>query len=649
MMPRTRRFVRTLLALLLVGGCFALILAPLLAPAQAATSPTPSAPPGNLVISQVQFGTSNNQAKEFIELFNRSCSTPIPLSGLAFKWSNGSGGFQDMVFNPPIPAGAEIKPGSYYLLAYSLGVSKLGIAPDAIYTKGIPSSSGGVAVFAAGNLSTALDQAGFDIDGYFEGTQIKLSNQTGDVSYVRQTPFGGTYVDSNNNSLDFSKLSPSKPHNSSQTGVCGTPIPTSTPSATPTSSFQPQVIINEIAWYGTIADYTADWIELYNPTTSDVDLHGWTLEALDGIPSIDLDGVIKAGGFYLLVHSNTSSFATNTPTPAATPACRAFRTADNVRIDQYFTGDLSSYGEVLYLLKPNGAISDTANRTGGSWPAGSYTNHASMERHAVVPDSDTAWYTYAGTPTNFVHDCAGNRVYGTPGYANWAATVTATPSPIPTRYKTATPRPPTPFAHMVINEFLPRAGYDWNQDGTVDVFDEFVELKNLGPIPAQLSGWKIDVISPGGTSSYALSGTLQTDQRAVFYSLKTHLSLYDSGGTVRLINNRGIVVDARTYGPVQAPDQSICRIPDGFYWRFPCFPTPGLENSLTGTLPVPPPVIASQPPPCTLSDIIPDPFKQAECYGFGADVFNPAYWDDQSGFLNIPVPDEINKNSATVK
>jgi hypothetical protein len=116
-----------------------------------------------------------------------------------------------------------------------------------------------------------------------------------------------------------------------------------------------------------------------------------------------------------------------------------------------------------------------------------------------------------------------------------------------------------------------------------------------------------------------------------------------------LTNTRGIIVDARSYGPVESPDQSHCRIPDGYYWRFPCFPTPGTENSLTGVAPVPPPVVASQQPPCLMADIVPAPFRDAECYGFGADMFNPKYWDDQSGFNEFPVMDNLSKGRAVVK
>ena len=203
---------------------------------------------------------------------------------------------------------------------------------------------------------------------------------------------------------------------------------------------------------------------------------------------------------------------------------------------------------------------------------------------------------------------------------------------------------------MVLNEFLPRAGHDYNQDGAVDVFDEFIEVKNLGPISGNLNGWKIDVISSAGSSSYSLpSKVLQPNERAVYYGSVTHISLHDSGGTVRLTNARGIIIDARGYDPVNDPDQSTCRLPDGYYWRFPCFPTPGNENSQTGIAPIPPPNTGGHPAPCLLADTVPDAFRLAECNGFGSDIFNAKYWDDQSGFRDFPVLDMLNKWLAIVK
>jgi hypothetical protein len=439
-----------------------------------------------------------------------------------------------------------------------------------------------------------------------------------------------------------------------------TPTAQNPATATPVPGYG-SVVINEIGWAGTTASSADKWIELYNTKPYPIDLSGWTLSdrydliGTSGIITLTTAGspdgktqpIIPANGFFVIAH-DMGVFQGLTPDYVDgnlnLPACFA----------PVYCGD-----ELLLRESPElfSALIDTANQSSYYWLAGSLSGRRSMERAGPggpVPDTSSAWLTYVGSPPPpacpahpNVHDRNGNPVNGTPGCPNWSSIVTATAPPTATRYKTATPLPPTPFAHMVLNEILPRAGFDWNNDGKVDIYDEFVEIKNLGPINASLSGWRIDVISPGGGSSYSLpTTTLTPGQRAVYFSSTSKLSLWDSGGTVRLINNRGIVVDAYTYGPAENADQSACRIPDGRFWTFPCVPTPGDENTVNGLVPAPP---TETTPPCLLADTVPLPFKLAECNGFGADVYNPKYWDDQSGFSNFPVPDVLNKGDETVK
>ena len=52
------------------------------------------------------------------------------------------------------------------------------------------------------------------------------------------------------------------------------------------------VVINEIAWGGTAASSSDEWLELFNTTNQAITLTNWTLNASDGIPSITLSGVI---------------------------------------------------------------------------------------------------------------------------------------------------------------------------------------------------------------------------------------------------------------------------------------------------------------------------------------------------------------------
>jgi len=64
------------------------------------------------------------------------------------------------------------------------------------------------------------------------------------------------------------------------------------------------VVINELAWAGTAAGTTDEWIELYNNTDRDIDRTGWRLVSDDGSPNITLSGTIPAHGFFLLERSD---------------------------------------------------------------------------------------------------------------------------------------------------------------------------------------------------------------------------------------------------------------------------------------------------------------------------------------------------------
>ncbi len=439
--------------------------------------------------------------------------------------------------------------------------------------------------------------------------------------------------------------------------------PTSTPTATPVPFYTyHNIIINEVGWAGTQYSSSDQWIELFNNTLSDIVLDGWQLFGENNTlgtnigntqAALNLTGTIPSGGYFIIA-KRSDVFKYNGTTYATVN-----QVDPNLNLYQ-----CPGCGGYLQLKGPSSfATIDSANYYSyyiGAWPAGSLSNQASMERAcpappvhlpAIIPDdSQNAWFTYAGTPGS-IKDQGGNPVYGTPGQGNWACGQVATPSPVPTRTKRPTPIPPKPYAHMVINEFLPRAGYDWNGDGSVDVYDEFIEVENLGPIAGTLSGWKLDLQSFAGNSSYALpSKTLQPGERVVYYGSVSHILLHDSGGTVRLLNPSGAVIDARGYDVVTEADQSYCRIPDGNgYWTHPCFPTPGNQNALTGTIPSAPPAAANLPPVCQLPDTAPDAFRLAECNPFGADVMNPKYWDDQAGQGEFIAPDAYNKWHTVVQ
>ncbi len=129
------------------------------------------------------------------------------------------------------------------------------------------------------------------------------------------------------------------------------------------------VAISEIAWMGTVASYNDEWIELYNRTSSPVDLTGWTLRAADGTPSISLSGTIPPGGYFLLERTDDDS-------------------VPGVVADQIYAGALSNDGEDL-VLRDSASVIDRVNCSSG-WFAGHNDGRVPMVRVDTSVDGSLA-------------------------------------------------------------------------------------------------------------------------------------------------------------------------------------------------------------------------------------------------------------------
>lgn len=144
------------------------------------------------------------------------------------------------------------------------------------------------------------------------------------------------------------------------------------------------VVINEIAWMGSIDSPNDEWIELYN-TGGSIVLDGWTLS--DGVDfSIALRGTLEAGSFAVLERTDDTS---------------APGTAFLV-----YTGALPNTGTTLTLKRQDGGIEDQV-AGGGDWAAIGGDNTT----------KETPQYTAGGWITNTA----------TPGAAN--ETVSSAPLP----------------------------------------------------------------------------------------------------------------------------------------------------------------------------------------------------------------------------
>jgi len=273
---------------------------------------------------------------------------------------------------------------------------------------------------------------------------------------------------------------------------------------------------------------------------------GWTLT--DGADiTISLSGSLAAYSFYLLERTDDTTVA-------------------DIAADRIYTGSLRDSGEVLQLLGPAGELVDSANSSGGGWPAGSSSPKASMERRGGG-DFSGNWGTYTGYNGNGL-DASGNSIRGTPRRINSLFFPTPTPTGIPSR--------------IVINEVLIRPRHDWEGTGGVTTGDEFIELYNAGPLPVFLKGWWLDDVANGGSKPYDLPGvTISPRGFAVFFRTKTKIALNDSGDTVRLLAPDGRLIDQISYLRIRAANLSYGRLTDGSdNMRYGLWPTPRMPNLL---------------------------------------------------------------------
>jgi hypothetical protein len=471
-----------------------------------------------------------------------------------------------------------------------------------------------------------------------------------------------------------------------------------------------------------------EFIEIYNPTGSPVDISGWKINASGETGSVETKATVPAstllrsGQYYLIANSNASGGYTNTDAPAnltygtsiADTGGIALLRSDNTIIDQVGMSPGSAYkeGSTLAPLTENinrsyerklGGSSDSCVDTNNN--ASDFQNKAPSDPHnysfplslcgtlkpspattvttitgdspdpSVVNGTFTVSVTVTGgssTPTGIVNisgantNCtitlssSGSGSCSTVNFTtSGAKTLTATylgdnthaassdtePHQVSSvsTFKTPTPifvapAPPPPL--IAINEFVPRPGHDWNDDGIVNVGDEYIELLNHGTVDVNLSGYRLDDEVNIGSSPYSLpSKVLKPGERFVFYGSETGLLLSDGGDGVRLLKPNGQLMDAYNYSVAGYPDQSYCRLPDNGGaddWNKNCYPTPGFQNSLSGDFAVSPNV--SEEPLCPIADTLPDDFVLAECDPFGQHIWSPEYWDKTGWYKNKILP-----------
>ena len=480
-------------------------------------------------------GTLASAYDEWIELHNPG-ATSIDLTG----WHLVLGEDKSIPLIGSLPA------YGFYLMERTDDSTIADISADLIYTGGLKNSGDRLRLFdPSGGLVDSADYAG----GWPAGdaasrfSMERLGGEGIPGNWITFAGSGGNGVDAAGNPIPGTPRQPNSVFAPTATST-PTPTPTAEPALTP---YPPQsVLINEIAWAGTLASANDEWLELHNPGSEDINLTGWTLTDGNDI-NVALSGVIPSYSFYLLERTDDTSVA-------------------DVSADRIYSGCLSNKGETLFLIDPTGNLVDSANLSGGKWPAGEAFSRTSMERRGGE-DLSGNWGTFTGY-YGVGLDANGNPIPGTPRSTNSLFFPTPVPTWIPSR--------------VVINEVLIRPHYDWEGDGSMSTNDEFIEIYNRGPSTVNIQGWFLDDIPDGGSRPFELpSMKLHPGDFAVFFRSQTRIALNDSGDTVRLLAQNGRVLDQIQYLKVRAYNLSYGCLPDGRkYLYYGLWPTPGGPNVL---------------------------------------------------------------------
>lgn len=363
------------------------------------TGITPPAPQAHVVISEVYGGGGNSGAtykNDFIELYNPT-NAAVDLTGWSVQYASatGTGAWNTTPLTGSIPA------KGFYLVQEAIGAGgTLNLpTPDATGTLALSGTTGKVLLANTTTAQTGIkptgaqiiDLVGFGTANGFEGTAVALapSNTTSIERKATSTStaatlalggteeFAGNGYDSDNNNTDF---------------VAQTPNPQNSTVVEPTGANH--VVISEVYGGGgnTGATYKNDFIELYNPTNTDVSLTGWSVQyaSATGTGSWNtapLSGTIKAKSFYLIQAAAGTGGTLNLPTPDATSSLNLSGTTGKVA--------LSNTTTALSGANPTGAsIIDlvgfgTANGYEGTAPAPAATNTTSVERKANATSTAT--------------------------------------------------------------------------------------------------------------------------------------------------------------------------------------------------------------------------------------------------------------------
>jgi len=276
--------VKGVILSLILASMIAILHSPVSALAQSIQGST------TIVISEISMGTSASASNEFVELYNNA-KTDIDVSNWTIYYKSSTG--KTWTKKASLPQNTIIHSHDYLLIASELS------GADVKLSSGLAQTGGTVQL--RDTNGTNIDMVGWGTADTSE-LQAATAAQADEVVYRQFDDQTQTMIDSDNNFSDFDISSTATPKLPPAIEIPAPDITTTYPVIS-LSELLPDPVAPQ-------SDTSDEFIELYNPNNTEVNLSGWILKDAGGASYILKDKTIPSLG-YLTITSAESSLSLN--------------------------------------------------------------------------------------------------------------------------------------------------------------------------------------------------------------------------------------------------------------------------------------------------------------------------------------------------
>ena len=302
----------------------------------------------------------------------------------------------------------------------------------------------------------------------------------------------------------------------------------------------PGIIINEIQAAGTSAN--DEFIELYNPSSSSVDISKWSIQYRGGSgasyykKNFEDKNIISAGGYFLIAHSGAGNYAGTEP------------------YDMSWSQSLSSTGGTIFLVNNQNSLVSGAD--------------ASIVDKVGYGASSDYEKASAKNPNNVQSI---GRLDGKDTDDNSQDFTIQDPSPGKENKKMEEkiPEPPKIYCDKIqITELFPNP--------LKVKYEEYIELYNGTTENIDLLGWALHDASKSGKYTFPVGFIIKAKEYLAVFKKDFRFALNNSGDeSVTLFDPVGKEVFRAAY---DGSKNDVSYNFDGKLWRWSKFLTPGEEN-----------------------------------------------------------------------